>query len=197
MLRLDLQKPTLLVTFHPVTLQLARTEQHVAALLAALEKVGGNIVFTYPGADAEHERIVGAVQHFVRRHAGARLVTSLGTAAYFSLMRYAAAMVGNSSSGIIEAASLELPVVNVGDRQRGRPHGENVIDADCTVAEIVRAVERATEPSFRRRLRGMSNPYGDGDAATRIVERLRTVDLDERLLIKRFHDLPELRRKAA
>ncbi|HTA38637.1 MAG TPA: UDP-N-acetylglucosamine 2-epimerase, partial [Candidatus Acidoferrales bacterium] len=109
---------------------------------------------------------------------------------YFSVMRAAAAMLGNSSSGIIEAASFELPVVNVGARQTGRTHGANVVDVvdDTDARAIFDAVGRVTDPSFRASLAGSSNPYGTGDAAARIVARLRETPLDAKLLRKHFHD---------
>jgi UDP-N-acetylglucosamine 2-epimerase (non-hydrolysing) len=103
-------------------------------------------------------------------------------------MAHAAAMVGNSSSGIIEAASFALPVVNVGDRQRGRPHGANVLNAPCERGAIAGALQTALDPNFRARLRGMRNPYGDGQAAGRIVAVLRDQLLDG-LARKRFRDV--------
>jgi UDP-N-acetylglucosamine 2-epimerase len=105
-------------------------------------------------------------------------------------MAHAAAMVGNSSSGIIEAASFELPVVNVGVRQRGRLRGANVLDAADRAPAIRDALGTALSPAFRASLRGMTNPYGDGHAAERIAGHLADVRLDERLLVKRFVDLP-------
>src|SRR5262249_49702717 len=107
----------------------------------------------------------------------------------FSLMRVAAAMIGNSSSGIIEAASFGLPVVNVGDRQAGRMRGANVLDVRCEWRAISDAIAAATAPSFVERCRALDNPYGDGHAAERIVDVLRTVDLDT-LRVKRFVDIP-------
>ena len=98
-------------------------------------------------------------------------------------------MVGNSSSGIIEAASVELPVVNVGVRQRGRIRPGNVIDVDCRKADIVAAIDRATSPRFRDTLDQLQNPYGNGHAARRIVDRLKQTQVDELFFQKPFHDL--------
>ncbi len=114
------------------------------------------------------------------------MVANFGPEGYFSMMRIAAAMVGNSSSGIIEAASFGLPVVNVGGRQQGRIRGRNVIDAAGERAAIASAIEQACAPAFRESLRGMPNPYGDGQASERIVGRLRDVELGDRLLVKRW-----------
>ena len=97
-------------------------------------------------------------------------------------------MVGNSSSGILEAASFRLPVVNIGTRQQGRVRGKNVLDVGYTRTEIVAAIRTAMSAGFRASLGDLVNPYGDGRAAERIVERLRSVELGDALLRKRFHD---------
>jgi UDP-N-acetylglucosamine 2-epimerase len=102
-------------------------------------------------------------------------------------------MIGNSSSGIIEAASFELPVVNVGLRQAGRTRSRNVIDAANDAEDIRRALDTALSADFRKSLAGMQNPYGDGRAAQRIVARLIDTPLDERLSVKRFYDIPDSR----
>ena len=188
---MSLEPPPLLITFHPATLEPGNAEVQIAELLAALDTVEMAMVFTAPNADAEG-RVIGArIQDFVRLHPNSRLVTNLGTAAYLSMMRHSAAMVGNSSSGIVEAASFELPVVNLGSRQRGRVCGKNVIHAEMKADTIVRAIRSALSPVFRERIRGLVNPYGDGKAAPRIVEVLKTVPLDRNLLAKSFYSTGE------
>lgn len=182
---------TLLVTFHPVTQEPERTEAQVEELFAALAESGCDLVFTYPNADPGGRRVLALVRSFVGRQDNATLVASLGTRAYLSLLGRVGAMVGNSSSGIIEAASFALPVVNIGSRQQGRLRAANVIDVRPVRKEIAAAIERALSPGFRESLGDLSNPYGDGHASERIVARLREVPLDERLLVKRFHDLRE------
>jgi UDP-hydrolysing UDP-N-acetyl-D-glucosamine 2-epimerase len=189
---MPLEPAPLLVTFHPATLELGQTETQTTQLLAALDTVGMPIVFTAPNADTEGRIIATRIRDFVRKHANSRYVTNLGTSAYLSMMRQSAAMVGNSSSGIIEAASFELPVVNLGSRQRGRLSGKNVIHAELQADVIVRAIRLASSPDFRQGLRGLTNPYGDGKAAPRIIEVLKTVPLDRNLLIKTFHSTSDL-----
>lgn len=105
------------------------------------------------------------------------------------MMKYAMAMAGNSSSGIIEAASFELPVVNIGARQRGRIRTKNVVDADTDRDSIVKAIRYVRTPGFRESLAGLVNPYGDGRATGRILDVLRNVSMDRRLIVKRFCDL--------
>jgi UDP-N-acetylglucosamine 2-epimerase (non-hydrolysing)/GDP/UDP-N,N'-diacetylbacillosamine 2-epimerase (hydrolysing) len=179
----------LLVTYHPVSLEPAGAELwQMAELFAALRDSGRPLVFTLPNADAGGLAIAEMIGAFVEREPGARLVANAGTTLYFSLMSCAAAMVGNSSSGLIEAASFGLPVVNIGSRQSGRVRADNVIDVNYDRYAIAGGIRRALEPPFRDRLREMLNPYGRGVAAQDIVHVLRTVPLDARLLHKRFFD---------
>ena len=179
----------LLVTFHPVTLEVQDTEIQIRELLAALEMVNLPVIFTMPNADTSGRTVVAAVRQFAERRASAHIIDNLGTRDYLSVMASAVAMVGNSSSGIIEAPSFKLPVVNVGTRQRGRARAANVIDVGYGRDEIARAIHRAVGEGFRATLHDLGNPYGDGNAAARIVERLKTVVLDDELILKRFNDL--------
>ena len=189
-LGMPLRGPTLLVTFHPVTLDLGATEYHVDELLAALGGVEGDLVMTYPGADAGSHTVIERLSRFAEGRARARLVRSLGDDVYASLLREADVMVGNSSSGVIEAASFALPAVNVGDRQRGRVRAPNVLDVGHGRDEIAAGIRRALAPGFRGSLGDLKNPYGDGHAAPRIVKVLAAIELGPRLITKRFVDLP-------
>jgi UDP-N-acetylglucosamine 2-epimerase (non-hydrolysing)/GDP/UDP-N,N'-diacetylbacillosamine 2-epimerase (hydrolysing) len=186
---LDLSCAPILATYNPVTMEYERTEWQTEQLLEALKGSGLPVVFTLPNSDTAGRVIVGMIREFVGTHPRARLVANLGTQGYFSLMRQAAMMVGNSSSGLIEALSFGLPVVNVGSRQRGRLRGENVIDVGYDATDILKAIQRAASPAFKSSLASVPNPYGDRHAAERIVRVLREVSLGDRLLMKRFHDL--------
>lgn len=188
-LRLDLSEAPVLVTFHPVTLQPAETAAQIKEVVAALSDLRGPIIVTRPNADTHHSQITEQLEQFCSKREDVRLVSSLGIQAYFSLMREARVMIGNSSSGIIEAASFKLPVVNIGLRQAGRPRSANIIDVDCVSSAIIDAVDRACSTAFRGSLQDLRNLYGEGHAAAIITERLKSVPLDDRLLVKRFHDL--------
>jgi UDP-hydrolysing UDP-N-acetyl-D-glucosamine 2-epimerase len=180
-------RPFLLATFHPVTLEFERTEQQIEQFLAALDEVGMPVLFTAPNADTAGRSIAAAIGRYVAAHANSCMVENLGPGAYFSAMALAAAMAGNSSSGIIEAASFELPVVNVGTRQRGRTRAANVIDCGYSREEVVDAIRRAITPAFRASLKGLTNPYGDGLAAPRIMRELVSTPLGDRVIRKKFH----------
>lgn len=186
---ISLDGPTLLVTHHPVRSDPTRTEHENESLLKALETVDAEIIFTYPNADAGSRVIIESFQAFVRSHPKSRMFVSLGQPAYFSLLAHVSAMVGNSSSGLLEAPSFELPAVNIGGRQTGRIRAANVIDVEATVDAIVEGISRALNPAFRRRLAGLQNPYGTGEASAIIISTLRSVSLGPRLLWKSFVSL--------
>jgi UDP-hydrolysing UDP-N-acetyl-D-glucosamine 2-epimerase len=187
---LPLRRPTLLVTLHPATLEHEDTEAHAEELAAALSETEGDVIITAPGADAAHRTIMRRLEALAATRPGTRMVPSLGEDTYCSLLREADVMVGNSSSGIIEAPTFALPVVNIGSRQDGRLRAANVIDVAPARAEISAGLRRALDPAFRRGLAGVRNPYGDGRAAPRIVAVLAETELGRRLIRKRFIDAP-------
>jgi UDP-hydrolysing UDP-N-acetyl-D-glucosamine 2-epimerase len=184
-------KPSpLLVTFHPVTLEYKETRYQISELLAALENFDGPIIFTRPNADTHGRIIAEEIRRFVVCHPSAHMVENFGTRDYISAMSLAGVMVGNSSSGLIEAPSLKVPVINIGNRQRGRVRARNVIDVGYDRKEIVAGIQKAINPEFRKGLYNLVNPYGTGKAAGKIVERLKTIVLtNDRLLYKRFVDI--------
>jgi len=180
----------LLVTYHPVTHELESLVCQFEELIAALNDSGREIILTMPNNDPGGRALRVLIADFADEHPRVQVVENFGSQGYASAMSLASAMVGNSSSGIIEAATFELPVVNIGSRQEGRSRGPNVIDCDYNRSEITAALRQATDPEFRSSFARLPNPYGDGYAAKRIVDRLSTETLDERLLVKRFCDLP-------
>ena len=187
---LDLSKPTLLVTHHAVTLQ-NDSISDVPEIVAALDELDLPTIFSFPNADAGGREIMKAARDYCERHKNSRLVINLGHRNHLGLLFHVAAMVGNSSSGIMEAPAARLPVVNIGIRQRGRERAANIIDVNPIRSEIVAGITKALSESFRTSLDGMINPYGDGHAAERIADVLSTVELDERLLVKRALPLIE------
>jgi UDP-hydrolysing UDP-N-acetyl-D-glucosamine 2-epimerase len=179
-----LGRPTTVITFHPTTIA-QDTTREADALFTAAERIPGQLLFCYPNADAGSRALMERMELFSREHPDRRVFVNLDPIVYWSLLQYVDLLLGNSSSGIIEAASLELPAIDVGIRQRGRERGRNVLDADATVDSILDRVRTASSEGFRRSLKGMANLYGDGHAAGRIAAVLASVNLGEELLIKR------------
>jgi len=187
-LQLDLRDKAVMVAYHPVTL-LRDTTAEADALFAALQEIDGQVIFCYPNSDAGNHALLQRTQSFLSSRTDAKLFVNLDAVTYWSLLRETAVLIGNSSSGIMEAASFAVSVVNVGFRQKGRERARNVLDAEPDASAIVAQIAKATSLEFRDSLTGMTNPYGDGHAAEKIVEALTTTSL-ERLLVKRANANP-------
>lgn len=187
---ITLDQPPVIVTFHPVTRQFEEAERQTHELLAALGEFDEPIIFTAPNADAGGDVIRHAISDFIAKRDNVWLVENFGAINYLAMLREACVIVGNSSSGIIEAPSFQLPTVNIGDRQQGRTRAASVIDVECERQAIVAGMRRALDPYFRNRLVGMANPYGDGRAAERIVAVLKSMPLDRKLVTKKFFEGP-------
>lgn len=183
-LQIDLAQPTILVAYHPVTI-LRETTQETDALFAALAETEGRLLFCYPNADAGGHHIIERARGFLAARRNGKIFTNLDPITYWSLLGHVEALIGNSSSGIMETASFALPTVDIGLRQQGRERARNVLDTMAEPACIREAIARARSEEFRRSLAGMENPYGDGHAAEKIVEVLTTVPLGQDLLMKR------------
>ena len=183
-LKLDLSKPSMIVAYHPVTIA-QDTTYEASALFAALSERSEQILFCYPNADAGSRSLIEQTRRFLDARANGRKFVNLSAVVYWSLLASVEIMVGNSSSGIMETASLALPTVNVGLRQHGRERARNVLDAKADKQSILGKIEKARCSRFKSSLEGMTNPYGDGHASERIVEILTSVPLDADLLRKR------------
>ncbi len=182
----------LLITFHPVTLENRTASQQMQELLSALSELRDTeLIFTLPNADTDSRELIQAVQQFAAQYSNAHVFTSLGQRRYFSCMAYVDGVVGNSSSGLLEAPTFRVGTINIGDRQRGRIQAESVINCVPTKNDIAQALRRLYSPEFRSSLAAVKNPYGDGGASVRIVENIRSAAL-ETLLKKPFHDLSKV-----
>ncbi len=189
-LGLELQSPVVLVSIHPTTLGSTSVTNEVESILGPLSRIQGTLILTYPNSDYQSDLIIDRIREFVASHPQAGLYANLGQVKYYSLLAQADLMVGNSSSGIWEAPSFRLPVVNVGDRQRGRLRAGNVIDVRLDADSIYSGIQRGLDPSFRASLEDLQNPYGDGEASPRILSTLQRLELGPQLLQKSFVDQP-------
>jgi UDP-N-acetylglucosamine 2-epimerase (non-hydrolysing)/GDP/UDP-N,N'-diacetylbacillosamine 2-epimerase (hydrolysing) len=187
-LGLSLADNITVVAYHPVTI-FKDTTAEADAVFTALEALPGQIIFCYPNADAGSRHLVNRIRSYCATHSNAHLFINLPSITYWSLLREATVLLGNSSSGIMEAASFALPVVNVGMRQQGRERGPNILDTEATVDSILTQLSLARRPAFRESLRSLENIYGDGHAAERIIAVLTSTPL-EGLLHKRAQPIP-------
>ncbi len=187
-LKITLRAPVLLVTYHPVLIGGGDPARGLAEVLAALGEVDGTFVFTRPNADPGGRVLNGLIDSFVASHPGhATAVKSLGQQRYVSMLALADVVVGNSSSGLIEAPAMGTPTINVGSRQSGRLRGDSVIDAGENTKSVRAAIEKALSPDFRAKAAASTSPYGSGGAARKIKDAIASADLT-RILSKRFHE---------
>jgi UDP-N-acetylglucosamine 2-epimerase (non-hydrolysing)/GDP/UDP-N,N'-diacetylbacillosamine 2-epimerase (hydrolysing) len=179
-----------IVTYHPVTLQDNTAGYDISQVLKALKDFDDIYwVFTYPNADTGGRAITREIDRFILENPQTgRIFSSLGQLRYLSLMKHAVLMVGNSSSGIIEAPSFRLPVVNIGDRQKGRIKGGNIVDVDvCRAEDISKAILLATSQTFIDSVKDMQSPYGTGNTSEGIVNKLKEIVLTGRSTQKVFY----------
>ncbi len=183
---LDVKKKTLLVTFHPVTRELNKTKVYIRNLLHVLNALDENIIITYPNSDPASAIIIEEVKRCVCRKPNMQFVKNMGLVAYYSALEHVDVMVGNSSSGIVETGIFKLPVVNIGDRQKGRTCDMNVIHVAPTRIAIAAGVRKALSKSFNNKLAKLKSVYGRGNATNRIVMQIKKLSLNERLIKKKF-----------
>ncbi len=188
-LGIKFKSKNLLITYHPVTLKKDESEKEFKALLNVLKELEDTLlIFTKPNADPEGRRIIKLIEEFVKENGDKAVVfTSLGQLNYLSIMQYVDAVVGNSSSGIIEAPSLKVPAIDIGDRQKGRIRAESVISCKGTEDEIKKAISIIYDENFRTKVKDVRNPYGDGNSAKRIKEILKTYKINS--IEKSFYNI--------
>ena len=181
---------TVMVTFHPVTLETSTAHDQFQELIDALNEIGPlGIIFTKANSDTDGRIINQMIDEYVSSNSGNSIAfTSMGQMRYLSALQYVDAVVGNSSSGLLEAPSFRVPTINIGDRQKGRVKAESVIDCAPDKDEIIRALDRAFSPDFQQLLRTVANPYGTGGASVKIKETLKVIELND-ILKKSFYDI--------
>lgn len=186
----SLGKRSVLVTFHPVTLEKDTAEQQFSELLKALDYFPElKVVFTYPNADTNGRPIIRLINKYAGKNPDkTKVFVSLGQLRYLSVLKHVNAIAGNSSSGIIEAPSLKIPTVNIGDRQKGRIKAGSVIQCEPQQGCIVRALEKAFSKEFSRVCTKIKNPYDSGLAAKKIVSILKKELPKIKSLKKEFYD---------
>lgn len=191
-LRFKLGADYVLVTFNPPTAEgKLDAERQFNNLLKALDEANGiKVVFTKSSPDIYSKMLTQLLDKYVSwRKERCIARASLGRELYLSTLKYASAVVGNSSSGIIEAPSFGIPTVNIGDRQNGRLHAKSVINCNGEKSSISNAIKKALTRNFRKKCKYVKNPYDRGNTAKKIVSILKKTHIDGSLVKKRFYDL--------
>ncbi len=180
----------LLVTFHPITIEQNASRCQFQALLDALDRLTNtNIIFTKANADMDGRVINDMIEDFVQQHpANSAVFASLGQIRYLSAMQYVDAVVGNSSSGIVEAPSFKIATINIGNRQQGRIKAKSTIDCPAEKDAILTALKKAFSPAFQNHLRNVENPYGNGKSSDTILRIIKRQQL-RKLVEKKHYDI--------
>lgn len=190
------EAPYISVTFHPVTMEQGQAERQVQELLTAMDEFSAEhktvqYIVTKANADAGGRSINRILEEYAKNRDNVHLYTSLGMYRYLSSLKYCAFVLGNSSSGIIEAPSFGIPTVNIGDRQKGRIQAESVINCLPGAESILQAMDKAISSEYRAFCRNVKNPYGRGDTSEKITEVIRKYLSDEKISLKKsFYDIP-------
>lgn len=181
-----------LVTFHPVTLENSTGTAQVKELLQALDEMPEyRYLITKANADAGGRAINECLEEFVKtRQSNIYLTESLGMVRYLSAMKYCDMVIGNSSSGILEAPAMKVPTINIGDRQKGRIQADSIVNCEPVCTEIKKAMQKAEDETFRAAVKKQTTPYGDGNTSFKIVERIKEQLLYGKIdLKKKFYDV--------
>ncbi len=184
------------VTFHPVTTQLCDMELQLQALLEAMEEFPNiDFIVTKANADSGGRYVNGRLEEFAKTHTNVHLFASLGIIRYINVLKNAKAIIGNSSSGIVEAPCLRVPTVNIGDRQKGRLQAESIVNVPPEKNAIVSAIRTVLSRDWRQCLKNINSPYEDGETSKRIVEEIIAfLELEKSNYRKQFYDIPILER---
>lgn len=186
----EMGDPTFMVTYHPVTLENKSSKKQCMALLEAFDDFPeAKIIFTMPNADTDGRVIINLIEKYVKEHPE-RAITfkSLGQLRYLSALKYVDVVIGNSSSGLIEVPSFNVPTINIGDRQKGRVAGPTVINSDSEYKDISESIRSALDPKFREKIKEEKNPYDQGFSSNKILSILKDYPL-ENILKKKFYNL--------
>lgn len=181
----------LLITYHPETTQeVEKVRNDFELILKALDQLDNTLlIFTNANSDVGGRSVNMMIDEYVDSHPEKSIAfTSLGVKRYLSALQYVDAVVGNSSSGIVEAPSFRIATINIGERQKGRVRASSVVDVDVDSEQILKALEAIYSDDFKAHLKETVNPYGKGDSVQKVIAVLKSVDLDS-LKRKPFYDL--------
>ncbi len=186
-----LKNKNLLITFHPVTLENNTSKNQMNELLHSLSELKDTgLIFTMPNADTYSRVLFKMIQDFVQKNRNAIVFSSLGQLRYLSCIKYVDAVIGNSSSGLIEVPFLKKPTINIGDRQKGRLKADTIIDCNPERLSINNAIKKAFSNDFKSKIKDSINPYGNGGGSEKIVKIIEGYNLND-ILKKNFYNIPQ------
>ncbi|SHK17353.1 GDP/UDP-N,N'-diacetylbacillosamine 2-epimerase (hydrolysing) [Clostridium cavendishii DSM 21758] len=185
-LGVNVDEDTLLVAYHPVTLELNDLEKQINNLISALDRINKKMIITYPNADCGGKIIIDKLEDFKKHNSNVYLYKNLGSLKFLSAMNLCGVIVGNSSSALVEAPFLKKPVVNIGNRQKGRLMADNIICCDYEIDNMEMAINRAMSKEFKDYVKNINSLYGEGNTSSEIVKVLKEIDLCDNFLKKKL-----------
>jgi len=187
-LNLDVEKETILLSYHPVTLEFCTSlDEQLGNLFDALEPFQFQIVITAPNAETERNKVISFLKTKAAENRSISYFQSLGIKRYHDLITYCEFVIGNSSSGISEVPFFKIPTINIGDRQKGRKRHESVIDVDYSKASIYSGIEMALSEEYKKSLHNMEYKFGDGRAAERMIRAIKNTELTKEFVQKNMN----------
>ena len=182
----DFSENYCLLTFHPVTLELNKLKNQLNNLFSSVIKSNTKVVLTYPNADPNNDIILNFFKKKFKNKKNYLIIKNCGLKNYASIMKNASYVIGNSSSGIVEAASLKVPAINIGTRQKGKIKPKNVIDSGYSIKEITKAINTAMSNKFKKNLKYIKNPYDSKVSASKIADFISKIKINDKLIRKKF-----------
>ena len=188
--KFNLKNNYFLATFHPSSLDSKNSITYLKNFLSTLRNYKKyDVIITYPNAEEGNEKIIKLLKKYEQNNSNLKLYKSLGLENYLSLMKYSKLVVGNSSSGIAEAPSFNIPTINIGNRQKGRIFAKSVIQCNGSTDDIRKKINKALSKNFLVSLKKNKNPYGNGGASKKILKILKTLNLNDMNTKKPFYDM--------
>ena len=188
-LKINFSKKSLMVTYHPVTLQRYSTQKDISELILSLEKLKDiTLIITLPNSDLDNLKIISSFKSFAKRNSNVYLFKSLGQLKYLSLLSIVDGVIGNSSSGLLEVPYFKKGTINIGDRQKGRLKAKSIIDCKPNSKSIMRAIKTLYSVEFQKEIKNVKSPYGKKGASKRIMEILEKISFTT-LIQKKFYDI--------
>jgi|694.fasta_scaffold75653_2 GDP/UDP-N,N'-diacetylbacillosamine 2-epimerase (hydrolysing) len=190
LLKIKFQKYIFLITFHPATLSQNDNLIIFKNLIKNLNQINNtDFIFTFPSADVGNLELIQELKKFKKKNKNVFMYKSLGNIKYLSLLRHANLLLGNSSSGLSEAPTFKIPVINIGDRQKGRLFAKNIIHSNGSYIDLKKAIRKSLSKNFLNEIKNTINPYGSGGSQKRIFKILSKINFSRKIIKKKFYDL--------
>jgi UDP-hydrolysing UDP-N-acetyl-D-glucosamine 2-epimerase len=184
--KFNFSEPYILMTFHPVTIELSKLNSQLSSLAKAIKLSGYNCVITYPNADPKYKKIINLLKKIFDDKKKYKIIKNLGIEYYSSVLKNSKFIIGNSSSGIVEAATFNKPAINIGTRQKGKFMPSNVINSKNDKNEILKKINKAESNKFKKKIKNIKNPYEPKISIKALIKVILNIKVNDKLIRKKF-----------